>query len=111
MGEHGYMDDAINDIEADIFSQWLYYTPKDTSNEKKITDIAILFDLPKEVIESIINDHGKIDQPTFDNFDYLSSLSTAELNGIYKVLARFGKNSIEHNLMSKIENIVNERID
>lgn len=109
MGEFGYMEDAENSVESDVFSQYLHSFGNATSQSEKIEKLAKQFNLSKEKIASIVNSDESQKETKFTNLDYLKTLSTKELDGIYAVLSRQGKIDKNAEYMTNIEKISIER--
>lgn len=112
MGEFGYMDDAINDIETSVFTYYLYMSNESDSLQKRANDISKYFpNLTTEEIEKIITQstNENLTKTDLPNFDYLNSLSTKELDGLYSVLVRNLGNNKKIQMINDIEKIIMNR--
>ncbi len=108
MGEHGYMEDAEFTLEDDIQSLFTVKSAYMTIDEI-IEELSVLFNLSKERIESIVNSDIKSIETETTKIDYLTTLTTTELDRIYSVLARQGKSNPNADIMNKIELITIKR--
>lgn len=113
MGEAGYMDDAEFDIERDIRCMYRWSSTDKTTNEC-LEELSIMFKKPIDEIRIILSDCLEDDDLVAEEqeeskIDYLSILTTNELNGIYAVLARQCKTDSNDVTMRMIEEIILER--
>jgi hypothetical protein len=112
MGEFGYMDDAIDDIESGVFTFYLYMSNESDSLQKRVADISKYFPtLTTQEIEKIIieSTNENVENKELSDIEYLNSLSTRELDGIYSVLVRNLGNNEKTKIINDIEKIVINR--
>ena len=112
MGEFGYMDDAIDDIESGVFTYYLYMSNESDSLQKRVADISEYFPtLTTQEIEKIIieSTNENEENKELSDFEYLNSLSTNELDSLYSVLVRNLGNNSKTDIIQKIERIVIDR--
>lgn len=99
--EEAYLDDIESNIEANIFTSWLYSYSNEDSEEHKIYDLSKKFNTDfKTVIKSVNHDLKN---------DYYKSLDENQLIGILNTL-KLHEESIANQIQIEIiKNILNER--
>lgn len=101
--EEAYMEDINESIENDIYSLWLNSYNEIETDEFKIFDLSKRFNVSTKTVIEIVKDELKT--------EYLKSISTSELNGMYSTLKIHEESSANKLQMEIIKSVLNDRIE
>ncbi len=99
--EEAYMEDVNESIESSIFSLWLNSYSENDTDEYKIFDLSKRFNVPTKTVIEVVKDDLKT--------DYLKTLSSKELKGMYSTLKIHEESSANKLQMEIINCVLNER--